>query len=1025
MNRRWIAGTAVAVAALAAGTGQAQAGTLLASKATASKAQPQNCIKRPLPAGPGVVRRSAEAPGVGFVTATLKAARGDWDLAVFDARTRELVAGSANFGADERAQGFSTGPQSLIVQACRRSGSARTARIAVSSTALQAPSTPVTLSLVRVLIPNRERRAELTRLGLDLTEHGGRNYVEVVLHGAADAKRLREAKFQYVVQTRDLYAQALRDRRAEKRQSRRAVAAALPSGRTGTYRRLPDYNQEMKTLATQNPSLVKPLTLPLKTLTGMTVQGIEITENVKERDGKPVFLQMGVHHAREWPSAENAFEFAYELVKGYKAGDARVRRLMKSSRVIVVPIVNPEGFNTSREAGQAMGSGGGRVGNDTTETANLALFQYEYHRKNCRVNSFDPAVPDPARGDCRQLPATGLAQFGVDPNRNYGGFWGGPGAAASGEAPPGGDLAQDYRGDGPFSERESQNIRALVSARQVTTLITNHTFSNLVLRPPGIQAAGPPVDEPVYKALGDSMAVNNAYTSQPSYLLYDTTGGTEDWTYYATGGLGFTFEIGVNGFHPPYAETIAEYDGTAPAAGAGKGGNREAYFKALENTAASARHATLTGKAPAGTVLRLKKSFTTETSPVIDQNGIEGAVRTFRDTLNTTMVTPYGGDFRWGINPSTRPIAAQSKGRPATGSPSAKVNFSGTPPAAPCPDASLVNPTCYNDFAFTVPAGAGIDNAKATVDVQWNNPVTDYDITVYEDTNGDGQSAGETKVVGTSAQGQTTSETTSFGEPGERIAGKRYVVRIVNFLGGVNYTGSVTYAGPPPFKPARKESWTLTCESPSGKVGATRTITIDRGRTQKVDLEKACASVAPRLCVSTKGGIKGTGVGVARLGRTRAKQRRALQGTLLSDRKGIDRYCTKKGGALRVGYPTSRLASKLSRKTRKRIKSKAVYMGTTSKAFRLSKLKVGSSTRTLRKRLKGERRYKVGKNVWYVAKGRKARMLFRARRSKVVELSLADKRLTATKRGTVRLLRAWDKRGKTKSKAKKKAKKKG
>ena len=87
----------------------------------------------------------------------------------------------------------------------------------------------------------------------------------------------------------------------------------------------------------------------------MSVQGIEITEDVTERDGKPVFLQMGVHHAREWPSAENAFEFAYELVKGYKAGNARVRRLMKSSRVIVVPIVNPEGFNTSREAGQALG----------------------------------------------------------------------------------------------------------------------------------------------------------------------------------------------------------------------------------------------------------------------------------------------------------------------------------------------------------------------------------------------------------------------------------------------------------------------------------------------------------------------------------------------------------------------------------------------------------------------------------------------------------------------------------------------
>ena len=59
--------------------------------------------------------------------------------------------------------------------------------------------------------------------------------------------------------------------------------------------------------------------------------------------------------------------------------------------------------------------------------------------------------------------------------------------------------------------------------------------------------------------------------SQKSYELYDTTGGTEDWTYYATGGLGFTFEIGLIGFHPPFAETASEYDGTlrgvrAPAA---------------------------------------------------------------------------------------------------------------------------------------------------------------------------------------------------------------------------------------------------------------------------------------------------------------------------------------------------------------------------------------------------------------------------------------------------------------------------
>ena len=43
---------------------------------------------------------------------------------------------------------------------------------------------------------------------------------------------------------------------------------------------------------------------------------------MKARDGKPVFLQMGAHHAREWPSAEHAMEWAYELVNGYRAKNA-------------------------------------------------------------------------------------------------------------------------------------------------------------------------------------------------------------------------------------------------------------------------------------------------------------------------------------------------------------------------------------------------------------------------------------------------------------------------------------------------------------------------------------------------------------------------------------------------------------------------------------------------------------------------------------------------------------------------------
>ena len=97
-------------------------------------------------------------------------------------------------------------------------------------------------------------------------------------------------------------------------------------------------------------------------------------------------------------------------------------------------------------------------------------------------------------------------------------------------------------------------MRNLISHRQVVSLISLHTFGNLLLRPPGVYRTGQPPDEVQYERLGARMAAANHYTNQPSFKLYDTTGSTEDWSYWNTGGYGFTFEIGTEGFHPPYHE---------------------------------------------------------------------------------------------------------------------------------------------------------------------------------------------------------------------------------------------------------------------------------------------------------------------------------------------------------------------------------------------------------------------------------------------------------------------------------------
>lgn len=1032
--RRLLAASAALTLSLLA-PASAAAGEILATNVSVADAVKRSCIDESLSGGKGYATRSVTAPASGGLTARLEAPSGDWDLAVFDAQSGRRVSGSAYFGASEVANGLVAGGQKLTVQVCRRSGSSRTASLTVVSQAIDPNAKVEKASLVRVSTPNRDRKNELTGLGLDVSEHAGDSFIDVVLHGPDDAKTLRESKFMFTTQIADLAAQGELDRAADRSFARSVSKSALPSGSEG-YRTLEDFNAEMKQLVEDNPTLVKPIVLPFKTYEGRTVQGIEITNNVNARDGKPVFLQLALHHAREWPSGEHAMEWAYELVNGSKAPGAlgdRVRGLLARTRTIVIPVVNPDGFNHSRTRGAAAaeGPGGGRGApnpGQEDEIANIVSNPTgEYRRKNCRL------ADDSEAGNCDAAFAAGLAATGVDPNRNYGGLWGGPGASDS-------IINETYRGPGPFSEPETKNVRDLVSKRHVTTLITNHTFSDLILRPPGVQTLGPPPDENRgYKALGDAMAAENGYLSQKGYELYDTTGTTEDWTYPATGGFGFTFEIGCvvpeeadgkrigcnqGHFHPPYSEVVKEYEGTTDRADETRDGqgNREAYFIALQSTANAARHSVIEGQAPAGAVLRLKKTFMTKTSPVI-RGGEETDVIEFEDNLNTSMAVPSSGDYEWHINPSTRPAVAVSTGRVPSGDPSPKVEFTGTATtAAPSGDANDNTPGTFNDHAFTVPAnGPGVDNEKFTVRIQWQTITSDWDTRLYRDANANGTVDAGDSEVGTSQQGTTDFEQVTLSGPD--LAGA-YVFRVNNFAATEPYKGTVTFQGPDPFVAAQVERWTLTCEGVDGKVAETRQVLIDRGEVKTESFGAPCAKVAAeaierrdaaierRNCLSVKGGVKPRAVGKARLGRTRVRQRRALGAVKrLNSRRGIDRYCVRGGGGMRVGYPTKRLNSKMSRQSRKRVRRKAILAVTSSRRFRVSRVRVGTSIRVLRKRLRGERRHRVGRNVWFTARGKKSRLLFSTRGGKVRQLGLGDRGLTSTRRGTQRFLRAWDKRG--------------
>src|SRR3954452_3186440 len=803
----------VSFAALAAGCvlpGAASAAATLDTVLTAPASQVRTCHARAVSGADSVASTTYTAPTSGLLTVRTSGG-GDYDVAALGAGGR-FVAADAGPNSDELAQGFVVKGERLRLQVCHFSGPASPVHVEASTMAINPRRSTGKVQIVRVAAPTLADRNELIDLGFDPAEGADQGHIDLVLYGAGDVAKLRRAGFEWTTLVADAVELERTNARKNAAFAARTQTSAFPSGRT-TYRHLADYDAEMKTLAQKNPGLIKLIELPGKSLEGRTILGVEVTSNVNVDDGKPVFAQIGVHHAREWPSGEHVMEWVYELVNGY-GKHPRVTRLVDAVRTIAVPIQNPDGFNLSREAsGTDAGNAAAAVDlppeidsqlpiTDPLYTAVILGDQqagtFAYKRRNCRVKDGET----PKQGECESSDNRNL---GVDTNRNYGALWGGGGASTS--------LDDDtYRGAGPFSEPEDRAIRAVVSGNQVMTLITNHTFSGLVLRPPGVRSQGLTVDEPIFKALGDAMAANNGYTSEAGWQLYDTTGTTEDWSYNATAGLGYTFEIGKDEFHPPYNEVIDEYQCAGALAGKG---NRGAYYLAMEAAADSSKHGIYAGSAPPGTVLRLHKEFDSETSPVVDADGKPGAIRTFPDVLDDTITVGPSGQFSWHVNPSTRPALLKERFRSAPADKPSKAQDISSPTPVP--------PGVPRDIEFDVPA-----SADRLIKAAITSEGPDYDIYLYK------ASVKPENQVGSSAGG-TANETILYDYP---EAG-HYVLEIVNFSAAAPYDGSIELYGSKPGSEQRfpivHEGYTITCETPDGHVLTTNPLEITRGQTVRDD----------------------------------------------------------------------------------------------------------------------------------------------------------------------------------------------
>lgn len=666
--------------ALAAAPGAQAAGPLVTpgalerSTAKIAKAVPRDCSRAPVAGRAGAWTQTLAAPADGGFSVRLRGrAADDFDLALFDARSGERVAASAGFGSTEVAQALVRKGAELLVQVCRRRGSGRTVTVerrfvARDLSALQSSSTP---SLARVKVPDTRALALLERLGIDVTHDVHDGHANVVLHGERDRQLLQAAGLEVRTLVDDLLARWRADRAAERRAAATArtraasTRAAVPTGRT-SYRVYEDYQRELKELVEKHPGLVRKVAIRTRTFQGRELQAIEIAQDVERvDDGRPTFFLNGLHHAREWPAAEGIMEFAHDLVAGSGGRDARVTNLLRDVRVVLMPITNADGFIVSRGAPDFDPDAATDVGFLYQTLTGVVLLggSLSYKRKNCNPVGIVADFPE-------LLPCE--FAIGVDLNRNYAESWGGPGASSN-------PNDQSFRGSGPFSEPESRAVREIFSRLNATSMITTHNVAALVLRPPGLEADGFAPDEAQLKELGDAMAAAAGYTSQYGWQLYDTTGTTDDWSYAASAGFGYTIEMGPEDgvFHGNYQQhVIDQYAGTGERAGRGL---REAYLLAAEAARNPAWTSRIAGRAPAGRTLRLVKEFKTETAAVctiaeplpLNIAGLgdatsciaPGPVQKVPERFEMATVVPQDGNFEWWVNPSTRPFVQKAGGR--------------------------------------------------------------------------------------------------------------------------------------------------------------------------------------------------------------------------------------------------------------------------------------------------------------------------------------------------------------------------
>lgn len=274
---------------------------------------------------------------------------------------------------------------------------------------------------------------------------------------------------------------------------------------------------EVNRVVAANPAIAGKRTIG-RTYEGRDIVAVKISDNVGTDESEPEVLYDANHHAREHLTVEMAVYLLHLFTDNY-ASDTRIRNIVNSREIWIIPSVNPDGSEYD-----------------------IATGNYRSWRKNRQPNS-------------------GSSNVGTDLNRNYGYRWGCCGGSS------GSTSSATYRGPSAFSAPETRAVRDFVQGRvvggkqQIRAAMDFHTYSELVLWPFGHTTANTTTgmttdDYNTFSTFGRQMAATNGYTPEQSSDLYITDGDLLDWLWGTHKIFAYTFEMyprsaSGGGFYPP------------------------------------------------------------------------------------------------------------------------------------------------------------------------------------------------------------------------------------------------------------------------------------------------------------------------------------------------------------------------------------------------------------------------------------------------------------------------------------------